>query len=109
MSKKVYGSYTDSELNQWQSYPHVVDVLTSAAFGAWLMRHDSNRESSIEEKQVILSGDGMWDGQIVYDTGECPECGWQYELDDKDWEEPYCCHCGSKLHWFNSEDENEDE
>ena len=54
--------------------------------------------------QVDLEGDGYSDGQLVYDYGKCPKCGWDFEYGDKDWEEPYCCHCGQKLHWFESED-----
>jgi len=54
-------------------------------------------------KQVILSGDGYSNGELVYDFGECPNCGWNFEEGDKDWEEPYCCHCGQKLHWFDEE------
>lgn len=67
-----------------------------------------NRPESAEEKQVILSGDGMWDGQIAYDMGECPTCGKTFELDDDNWEEPFCNHCGTKLHWFDNEKENRD-
>lgn len=56
-----------------------------------------------ESAQVELEGDGYADGQIVYDWGKCPNCGWEFEEGDKDWEEPYCCHCGQKLHWFEDE------
>ena len=62
---------------------------------------------SIQPKpmQVELEGDGYADnGQIYYDYGKCPKCGWEFEDGDKDWEEPYCCHCGQKLHWFESEE-----
>ena len=59
-----------------------------------------------EPIQVELEGDGYADnGQIYYDYGKCPKCGWDFEYGDKDWEEPYCCHCGQKLHWFESEEE----
>lgn len=57
-----------------------------------------------EPMQVDLEGDGYADGQLVYDYGKCPKCGWDFEYGDKDWEEPYCCHCGQKLHWFESEE-----
>ena len=50
--------------------------------------------------QVELEGDGYSDGELVYDYGKCPNCGWEFEEGDKDWEEPYWCHCGQKLHWF---------
>ena len=53
-----------------------------------------------EPAQVELEGDGYADGELVYGFGKCPNCGWEFEEGDKDWEEPYCCHCGQKLHWF---------
>ena len=51
--------------------------------------------------QVELEGDGYYEGEIVFDFGKCPKCGWDFEEGDKDWEQPYCCHCGQKLHWFD--------
>lgn len=53
--------------------------------------------------QVELEGDGYADGELVYDFGKCPNCGWVFEDGDKDWEEPFCCHCGQKLIWFGKE------
>lgn len=58
-----------------------------------------------EPMQVELEGDGYADGKLVYDYGKCPKCGWEFEYGDKDWEQPYCCHCGQRLHWFESENE----
>ena len=58
-----------------------------------------------EPMQVELEADGYSDGKLVYDYGKCPKCGWQFEYGEKDWEEPYCCHCGQRLKWFESEDE----
>ena len=51
--------------------------------------------------QVELEGDGYSDGELVFDFGKCPKCGWNFEEGDKDWEEPYCCHCGQRLRWFD--------
>ena len=58
-----------------------------------------------EPKQVELEGDGYADGELVYDYGRCPSCGWHFEDGDKDWKEPYCCHCGQKLRWFKESEE----
>lgn len=55
--------------------------------------------------QVEIEADGYSDGKLVYDYGKCPKCGWEFEYGDKDWEEPYCCHCGQRLHWFESEEQ----
>lgn len=60
-----------------------------------------------EPMQVELEGDGYADGKLVYDYGKCPKCGWDFEEGDKDWGEPYCCHCGQKLKWFDNEAESE--
>ena len=59
------------------------------------------------EKQVELEADGYWDGKLVYDFGKCPNCGRQWEEGDLEWEEPFCCHCGQKLHWFDEETEDD--
>ena len=61
-----------------------------------------------EPMQVDLEGDGYADGELVYDYGKCPKCGWDFEYGDKDWEEPYCCHCGQRLKWFESEEQESD-
>lgn len=62
-----------------------------------------------EPRQVELMGDGYSDGELVYDYGKCPKCGWEFEDGDKDWEEPYCCHCGQRLKWFeNTESEDKE-
>ena len=60
-----------------------------------------------EPMQVDLEGDGYADGELVYDYGKCPKCGWEFEEGDKDWEQQYCCHCGQKLKWFDNEAESE--
>lgn len=57
-----------------------------------------------EPMQVEVMGDGYADGNLVFDFAKCPVCGWEYENGDKDWEEPFCCHCGQRLHWFNETD-----
>ena len=53
------------------------------------------------EKQIaktpFLEGDGEWNGQIVYDTWECPNCGKEYEVDGEDYD--YCPSCGQRIDW----------
>ena len=62
-----------------------------------------------EPMQVDLEGDGYADGELVYDYGKCPKCGWDFEEGDKEWKQPYCCHCGQKLKWFDNKAESEGE
>lgn len=51
------------------------------------------------EKQIAetpdYEGDGYADGQLVYDTWICPNCGEHYEVgyDDQD----YCPNCGQHI------------
>lgn len=40
---KMYGSYSDADLDHWQNLPMNSYVLTQSAFGAWLMRRDENK------------------------------------------------------------------
>lgn len=53
-------------------------------------------EKQIPKKPDIW-GDGYADGQLVYDSYDCPNCGKTYELDYDDYD--YCPKCGQKLDW----------
>lgn len=57
-----------------------------------------------EPRSVIYISDGFADGTAIYDSAECPNCGYAYEIDDKDWMEPYCPHCGQALRWEGDEE-----
>ena len=53
------------------------------------------------EKQIPqrpdLEGDGYWDGELVYDTGYCPRCHQDYEIE---YHTPkFCENCGQALDW----------
>lgn len=44
-----------------------------------------------------LISDGDWDGEPVYDTWGCPNCGTQFEVE---YEQHSCCpDCGQKIEW----------
>lgn len=51
------------------------------------------------EKQIPKTpnyeGDGYWDGELVYDTWICPNCGKDYEVDYDDYK--YCPECGQAI------------
>ena len=53
------------------------------------------------EKQIPKSpdyeGDGYADGELVYDTWVCPNCGRYYDVDFDDYE--YCPQCGQAIDW----------
>ena len=46
-NEKMYGSYSDADLNDWEKFPMNASVLTSSAFGAWLLRRDERRDKAI--------------------------------------------------------------
>lgn len=52
---KQYGDYSDADLNDWQKLPMVSSVLTTSAFGAWLMRRDE-RKGEIERTAAHIEG-----------------------------------------------------
>lgn len=54
---------------------------------------------SNEPEQVIYSGDGYSDGELVYDMAQCPNCGQSYEDGDAVWGCDYCPDCGQALKW----------
>ena len=51
------------------------------------------------EKQIPKTpdyeGDGYSDGELVYDTWICPNCGKDYEVDYDDYK--YCPECGQAI------------
>lgn len=47
--EKMYGSYSDADLNDWERFPMNANVLTSSAFGAWLLRRDERRDKAFPQ------------------------------------------------------------
>lgn len=58
-----------------------------------------------ERKSVIYYVDGYSDGCMMYDTAECPSCGYMFDEEDSVWKEPFCPHCGQRLTWKGEQDE----
>ena len=46
-------------------------------------------------KEAIYEGDGYADGEMVYDTWICPNCGAKYEVDYDDYD--FCPDCGQMI------------
>lgn len=46
-------------------------------------------------KMVSYEGDGYSDGEMVYDTGICPNCSKSYEVGYDEYE--YCPNCGQHI------------
>ena len=54
---------------------------------------------SAELREVLYSGDGYADGEMVYDMAECPNCGREFEDGDETWGCNFCPDCGQALKW----------
>lgn len=96
MSEKMYGSYSSADLDDWERFPFVSQVLTSSAFGAWLMRRDENRDKYKARKEGEVS---YWIEDWEMGLSECPECHETYLWEDfkgvGDWH--HCPNCGQPL------------
>lgn len=57
-------------------------------------------------KEPEYEGDGYADGQLVYDTWICPNCGERYEVDYDDY--AYCPNCGQAIDRKAGENDEED-
>lgn len=60
-----------------------------------------------EQKSPLYYGDGYSEGKMVYDSAECPNCGYIYDEGDQVWGEPYCPHCGQALDWYMRGEQDE--
>lgn len=52
-------------------------------------------------KKPIITNDGFFNGQPIYDTWGCPNCGKVNETDFEDYE--YCPICGQALDWGDTQ------
>lgn len=85
--------YTEDEIQKMQELEQA-EIQKAYEFG-----------KSEEPKTVLYRGDGYYDGELVYDFAECPECGYEYEDGDKDWGLPFCPKCGQSLNWESEVEE----
>lgn len=48
-------------------------------------------------KKPYFEGDGYADGELVYDSFICPNCGMNYEYYDETYQIEHCSFCGQAL------------
>lgn len=53
-------------------------------------------------KRPYYEGDGYDpEGELIYDTWRCPNCGEAYEVDYDEYD--YCPNCGQRIDWSDEE------
>ena len=69
----------------------------------WVVMKAAKLSDKEQAEKPEIYGDGYDDdGNLIYDTWDCPRCGVSYEVDYDDYD--YCPNCGQKIDW-SDEDE----
>lgn len=96
------------EIDQDESYTGrmVCVTVTYIYRGDYCRRGFCIMSIEAKAKRVNYEGDGYDDdGNLIYDTAYCPNCGLKYEV-DYDNHDKYCRDCGQALDWsFEEVDE----
>lgn len=109
---KMPWSMEDTVKNLEEIEQHIVGILKKANVDgmgekdAAEFAFDFERAMISLKKQIPkpprLWGDGEWDGEVVYDMYDCPNCGKSYEIDDQ---YDYCPNCGQAIKWEDGEED----
>lgn len=87
--------YEDTGMTPEHVIEMQIDLVTMNAAS------ETYRKEKAERPDIY--GDGYDpDGNLIYDTWDCPRCGVSYELDYDHYD--YCPNCGQKIDW-SDEDE----
>ena len=87
-AKKFYDDMIDA-LSQLKANDHHIDTLS----------YLKANEHHLKPKQVEYTEyDGYADGCPVYETGICPNCNREFEVESEE-HYNYCPACGQKLKW----------
>ena len=62
-------------------------------------RVEECKEAADKQKAIKpnLWGDGYYNGELIIDMYDCPNCEKSYELECEEYD--YCPNCGQKLDW----------
>lgn len=89
--KRIY----DCSADQRKSYPNVPQFMEALGMALTALRPVSREQvEKVWRGEWIGSGDGYADGELVYDTWTCSECGHVIdEEDDPDMLPQFCPKC----------------
>lgn len=82
------------------------DVIQGSNEASWLLGqvlYDIKAMPTIDPESLRPrgtwegTGDGYADGELVYDTWTCSECGYTVDTDDPDCLTKFCPNCGAKM------------
>ena len=82
------------------------DVKQKSKTASWLLDqvlHDIQAMPTIDPESLRPRGtwegtaDGYANGELVYDTWTCSECGYTAETDEPDCLTKFCPNCGAKM------------
>ena len=82
------------------------DVIRKSKTASWLLDqvlHDIQAMPTIDPESLRPRGtwegtaDGYANGELVYDTWTCSECGYTVDTDDPDDLTKFCPNCGAKM------------
>lgn len=103
--KRIY----DCSADQRKSYPNVpqfmeaLGMALTALSGMQRVLEDIDAAPTIDPESLRPRGmwegtaDGYADGELVYDTWTCSECGYTVDTDDPDDLTKFCPNCGAKM------------
>lgn len=80
-------------------YPQFQENLKMLAEYQAIGTPEECREAVEKQKAKVpyYEGDGYADGELIYDTWICPNCGKTFEVDYDDYD--YCPECGQHIDW----------
>lgn len=98
----VPSNVPDMNVGDMISRKQAIDVATSDGAYGYISAEELAKLPSAqpEPRSPLYYGDGYSEGKMVYDSAECPNCGYIYDEGNQVWGEPYCPHCGQALDWY---------
>lgn len=89
-------------INELQEYLDIEDTSEIALYPEEVQMCIEALEKQIP-KNLYIWGDGYYNGELILDMYDCPNCEKSYEIECDDYK--YCPNCGQKLDWSESDEQ----